>query len=44
MGPDLGRAFVVMVALGFVAGGLVVSGLPWLWGALVKPFLRWLVL
>ena len=42
--PDLGRAFIVLMIIGFLLGCLITAGLPWLWSALLKPFLVWLVL
>ena len=42
--PDLGRAFIVLMIIGFLLGCIITAGLPWLWGALLKPFLVWLVI
>jgi hypothetical protein len=44
MMPDLGRAFVILVIIGFLLGCIITTALPWLWSALLKPFLVWLVL
>lgn len=41
--PDLGRAFVVLMIIGFLAGCGVTMGLPWLWRIAIKPILFWLV-
>lgn len=42
--PDLGRAFVALVIIGFLLGCLITAWLPWLWSALLKPLLTWLVI
>lgn len=41
---DLTRTFVALVIVGFIAGCIISIGLPWLWSALLKPFILWLVL
>lgn len=44
MGPiDMTRPLIACAILGVFFGLLIALGLPWMWDALIKPFLVWLV-
>lgn len=40
---DMTRPLIAMVIIGVLLGLLIALGLPWMWDALIKPFLVWLV-
>ena len=42
MGDDFGRAIAFLIFVGFALGCAITAASPWVWSALVRPFLLWL--